>query len=401
MMNIYKFNNWLREGVDGKKNFYILIGPPAVGKSTWIKKELGDKATVISKDDIIEDIIFPKYNLANKDIFTDVEGFEVGEEHPEKKKLGKVRINKRFSSSQNKEIEKKVFDIAYKAGEELNSIYDNKMQEAIKSGKDNIVVDAIHNKVSTRKHTLDAIKDNPSYKIIGVIFPFEGYKKQIQKSADERAKVFLELYGPDFDRSVSPEDYKRIYSEFQYPSKSEGFDEIVEYNRFDQKDSEVFNGDNIEENFNNWLNEARLSKYWKRRMKARSTRARRESKNKIDREWAELQQEKSRKMNAKIHKIFQNEMEVTEELSEEITQFIERMRIKREEIRKKIEEKAKLIPLNKKRPKKKLPPLPTNDTIGKTSGVVDAYKKKSKKLGGNTLAPGESFGPMEEEKGND
>lgn len=151
----------------------------------------------------------------------------------------------------------------------------------------------------------------------------------------------------------------------------------------------------IQESFSHWLNEGRLSKYWKRRMEARSKRAKRESKNKIDKEWARLQQDKSRKMNAKIHKIFQNEMEVTEELSEEITQFIERMRIKREEIRKKIEEKAKLIPLNKKRPKKKLPPLPTNDTIGKTSGVVDAYKKKSKKLGGNTLAPGEGFGPGE------
>jgi predicted kinase len=402
-MNIDKFNNWLQEAAEGKKNFYILIGPPAVGKSTWVKQHVGEDAKIISKDDIIEDIIFPKYNLANKDIFTHAGDLEVGKEHPEKKKLGKVRLNKRFSVSQNKEVETKVFDIAYKAGEELNSIYDKRMQEAINSGVNNIVVDAVHSRKSTRKSTIDLVRDNPQYKIIGVIFPFKGYEKQIQKSADERAKKFLELYGPDFDRSVSPEDYQKIYSEYENPSKSEGFDEIINFNRFEKNDSEVFKGDNIEENFMEWLNEARLSKYWKQRSEARAKHARRESKNKIDREWAMLQQEKSRAMNHKIHKIFEKEMEMTEELSEEITQFIERVKAKREELRKKLEEKAKFKSPKEPRKKKTLP-NPYKDakvdskypfSKDRTGGVAKVYRKRSKAATGATAAPGEAFGPGE------
>lgn len=248
-------------------------------------------------------------------------------------------------------------------------------------------------------HVVDELKILPKIKkSFGYSFTLENMSNALDISAENhhsalpdvrmlikvtRAIVRLLEKNGDLDVSSGYEAAMKRKAELDRWSKKK----TSQLSEIEEKPDEY----DIQESFSHWLNEGRLSKYWKRRMEARSKRAKRESKNKVDKEWARLQQEKSRKMNAKIHKIFQNEMEVTEELSEEITQFIERMRIKREEIRKKIEEKAKLIPLNKKRPKKKLPPLPTNDTIGKTSGVVDAYKKKSKKLGGNTLAPGEGI----------
>lgn len=56
------------------KNIYILVGPPAAGKSTWIEKEFQGECTIISTDDIIQavaddegktyDEVFPKYMKA-------------------------------------------------------------------------------------------------------------------------------------------------------------------------------------------------------------------------------------------------------------------------------------------------------------------------------------------------
>ena len=53
------------------KNIYILIGPPAAGKSTWVEKEFQGECTIISTDDIIQAVaddegktyneVFPKY----------------------------------------------------------------------------------------------------------------------------------------------------------------------------------------------------------------------------------------------------------------------------------------------------------------------------------------------------
>ena len=38
------------------KNIYILVGPPAAGKSTWVEKEFQGECHVVSTDDIIQEI---------------------------------------------------------------------------------------------------------------------------------------------------------------------------------------------------------------------------------------------------------------------------------------------------------------------------------------------------------
>ena len=39
---------------DIAKNIYILVGPPGVGKSTWVEKEFQGECTIISSDAIIQ-----------------------------------------------------------------------------------------------------------------------------------------------------------------------------------------------------------------------------------------------------------------------------------------------------------------------------------------------------------
>jgi len=399
----------LKESNEGERNLYVLIGPPAVGKSSWIRKHIKEDKIIISKDDIIEKVIFPKYGLSNRDLFsTGAEEYEVDAEHPEKKKLGKVKKIKRYSRSQQKDVEKKVFDVAYEAAEEMNRIHDSRIQSALASGVKNIIVDAMHMQRSTRKSTIDLVRGNKDFKIIGVVFPFQGYEKQIKQSADTRSKAYIEKLGSDFDREVSWEDYRRIYSSYEPPSMSEGFDKLEEYNRFDKKDIDLEEtGETLDERLvrhtRETLEEGRLSKYWKNRADSRSKNAGREPKNDIDREWAKGQQEQSTKINARIHKYFQKEIESTDELSEEVEAFLERVKQERSERKKKMMEKVKFRSPKDPKSKKTLP-SPYKDakvtdkypfSKDRTGGVAKVYKKRSKQSGGPTIAPGEAFGPME------
>lgn len=410
-MNINKFNKWLIEAEDNRRNVYLLVGPPAVGKTNWINKNLSNDSIVVSKDNIIEDKIFPKYKLANKDIFElPPESSETGQYIPGKEKLGKVSTIKRFSRSKNKEVEEKVYEQAYKAGEELNSLYEKQLQDAISSGKKNIVIDAIHMRKSTRSASMEKFKDKSQFKIVAVVFPHEGYEVQIKNSADARAKDFLDRFEGDFDRGVTWSNYQKMYGEYEKPSTQEGIDEIVDTpSRFSKTDRELGLdraelSETLVQKTREFLHESeKLSKYWKARMHSRIKRAKREPKNKIDREWAETQQQKSKDLNNKVYKYFDKEIEMTEELSEEIDSFIEEIKKKRAERKKQLEEKAKFKSPKDSRSKKTLP-NPYKDakvtdkfpfSKDRTGGVSKVYRKRSKNAGGPTAAPGEAIGPGE------
>jgi hypothetical protein len=159
------------------------------------------------------------------------------------------------------------------------------------------------------------------------------------------------------------------------------------------------------------LEEAKLSPYWKKRARDRAKNAGRAINNGVDRKWALEQQEKSSSIDKDIHKIFEKELSENEELSEEITAFLERIKKKREEMKALEEEKkkAKLEKTKGKRGNKTLPnPYAGEKTTkkfpyggGKDGGVAKVYQRRMKKARGATIAPGESIpaagiGPMME-----
>ena len=154
------------------------------------------------------------------------------------------------------------------------------------------------------------------------------------------------------------------------------------------------------------LEEGRLSKYWKYRAERRSKNAKREPKNEVDKNWAKEQQEKSSKINSRIHKLAEKEIQQTEEITEEVEAFLERVKKDREEYKKRMLEKASLKSPKDKRSKKTLP-NPYSDakvtdefpfSKDRTGGVAKVYRKRSKKAGGPTMASGETRGQMEEGK---
>lgn len=133
-----------------------------------------------------------------------------------------------------------------------------------------------------------------------------------------------------------------------------------------------------------------LSAYWKKRKIRRSKRANRGYNNKKDKSWAENQQERSEKINEKIIELFENDLELSEEISNNIDEYLKKIK----------EQKKSMFKIPKSFGKNKKPKGSISVPLGpEYGGVVKGYKKKLKKLkkkGMVGVAPGEAFGPAEE-----
>lgn len=133
-----------------------------------------------------------------------------------------------------------------------------------------------------------------------------------------------------------------------------------------------------------------LSKYWKIRAKRRAKRTKRNYPNNEDKNWALEQQAKSEGINSRINKLFEKDLNLGEELSNSIDEYLKKI----EEERKSMFNMPKAFGKNKK-PKGSIS-VPLGPEYG---GVAKGYKKKLKKLkkkGMVGVAPGETFGPMQE-----
>lgn len=375
-----KYWKWLYEAIENKsKNIYFLIGPPGVGKSTWIKDNFSDKPhKVISKDEIIDKILYKEYGLTAAELY-------VKDRTPE----------------------------AEEALQKLHTYYDSIIMSVLDQRPDNVIVDMINADSKSRQNILDRVKNRyPEYKIIGVMFNFEGFEDAIVQSDLKRSKERPER------KAIDPSYIKNIMSRIKAdpPTEEEGFDEIQSYNRFkDKQQMKEYN----HKQFIDWLNnklekevkvdnnlliEAKLSKYWKSRAKRRALKAERQWPNKHDRDWALTEQEKSVKINEKVYALFEKELEEASCISDDVDKMMRRMKKNRKTYLKKrealkIEKQSKFVHPSKK-PKKNLSSYPPPHEEGE--GVAKRYRKVSARSKTHTAAAGEIIGSgMNEEKKNE
>ena len=139
-------------------------------------------------------------------------------------------------------------------------------------------------------------------------------------------------------------------------------------------------------------NKKELSKYWKIRAKRRAKRAGRGYPNNKDKQWAIEQQVKSESINTRISKLFEKDLTIGEDLYVSVDEMLKKIK----------EERASMFQAPKPFGKNKKPKgsisVPMKPQYG---GVVKGYKKNLKKLkkkGMVGVAPGESFGPMQEQQ---
>jgi len=214
------FENWRKyiNEEDKQKNIFVLVGPPSVGKSTWIKQTFQKESPyIINRDDIVTHVA-KSMGWTYDDMFVPPpKGAQQGDVD---EKYGTVVPSPAYMTWQPLSYDKVV-----SANNEIHSLFTKRVAGAQPSGKD-IVVDMTNMNAGARKGALAAIEGagDGAYKKVAVVFKFEGAEDIIKKIAAKRASAAKER---GESKTIPPEAFDRMFKAFQSISIEEGFDEVI------------------------------------------------------------------------------------------------------------------------------------------------------------------------------
>ena len=159
---------------------YVLVGPPGVGKSSWIAQNVSDPY-VISYDSAV-DIVREPLGLR----YDDVAG----------------------AGGQNQ------------FRKEVEAVHKQMIRDAVGSGKD-IVVDMTNMTARARRRALAAVSGHErEYEKVAVVFDFQGAEKGVHDAVAQRAARLG-------DKTLSYSIVQGMMDRFEMPPEGEGFDKIV------------------------------------------------------------------------------------------------------------------------------------------------------------------------------
>ena len=213
----------------GMKRIFVLVGPPSVGKSTWIRKTFGDvKPYIINRDDIVSKVA-KEAGLTYDDLFElpDQENDKIGDVHDVYGKV--IKSPHKYA--------KVVYDKIQNLNNQVRSLFQQRVEGAVPSGKD-IVVDMTNMYVGSRKGALSAIEkaQEGEYKKIAVVFSFEGAEDTIRRMAALRAKRAKEA---GESKTIPDHVMTKMMKQFQKVEPSEGFDEIISVDNREELEKEL------------------------------------------------------------------------------------------------------------------------------------------------------------------
>lgn len=199
---------------------FILVGPPSVGKSTWIKNfpEFKEESPyVINRDDIVEEVA-SSYGLTYDDMFAKPGPDEnIGDEHP---KYGTV-----IESPANlQQYQKLSYDKVLQSNNEINK----KLEDRFTNASENkyVIVDMTNMSKFARQNALNKLSPIlPNHEKIAVVFNFKGGEDLIKKMAQKRSEEYKTM---GKSKTIPPEAFDRMFSSYQEVSPEEGFDDVIE-----------------------------------------------------------------------------------------------------------------------------------------------------------------------------
>lgn len=167
---------------------FVLVGPPAIGKSTYTKKVLSSlQPVIISRDEIVEQV-------------TKKNGMTYNEYY------------KKFNDPSVKSL-----------SDEIENILQNRFIEAVQNNN-NIVADMTHMNKRSRKKTL-SLADNKQYEKIAVVFKFEkDMIPHLQKLSKIREKEYV-LNGQT--KFIPDHVFEEMINVFEPVEIEEGFDSVL------------------------------------------------------------------------------------------------------------------------------------------------------------------------------
>jgi hypothetical protein len=197
---------------------FVLVGPPSVGKSTWIKNTFRDTIPyVINRDDIVEQVA-STYGWTYDDMFvTPPEDATIGESD---EKYGEVQASPSWMT-----WAQSVFSLVMEANGAVQSAFNQRVSGAVPSGLD-VIVDMTNMNAAARARALNAIEGRQDdYEKIAVDFKFEGAEDVIMRVAQKRAEAAARM---GKSKTIPPAAMQRMMGAYEAPSLDEGFDSIVE-----------------------------------------------------------------------------------------------------------------------------------------------------------------------------
>jgi len=198
-----------------KRKMIVLVGPPSVGKSTWIQSNFPN-AYIINRDDIVEKVA-ASYGWTYDDMFaTPPADAQIGDSD---EKFGNVVAAPSWMN-----WAKTIFDKVQEANGKVQQLMNSRVSGAHTSGED-VVVDMTNMNAGSRKSAMKAIEGNEGdYHKVAVDFKFKGAEDVIKKMAEKRAEAAQRM---GKSKTIPPAAFDRMFSSYEEPTTAEGFDEIL------------------------------------------------------------------------------------------------------------------------------------------------------------------------------
>ncbi len=219
-------HNWKRilKESTGHLKVFFLIGPPSVGKSTWLREEGPEYGIenpyIISMDDVT-DSVGDRHGFSYDDMFA--KPIQPGEpgytENQFSEKYGEM-IDQPLAW---KTWEPKAWSKVAAAADEAMSEHDRIVNSARDSGRP-IVVD-MTNMNGAGRDRMKAALDAPDHEMIAVVFDWNDdvdYLKKTASDRNERRKIETGR-----SKTIPPEAFDRMTGGYQPPEEGE-FDQVVE-----------------------------------------------------------------------------------------------------------------------------------------------------------------------------
>jgi len=206
----------LEQAAPVKRKIFVLVGPPSVGKSTWISNTFEKKPYVISRDDIVESVA-AGLGWTYDDLFVSPPvDAELGDQDS---KYGEVVESPSWMTWQPLS-----FDRVLVANNDVQAAFNQRVAGALPSNSD-VVVDMTNMNARARKGALAAIAGSEAdFDKIAVVFEFEGAEDVIKRVAAKRAAAAKRM---GKSKTIPPAAFDRMFSSFQRVTGDEGFDEVV------------------------------------------------------------------------------------------------------------------------------------------------------------------------------
>jgi predicted kinase len=207
--------------IHNKRKFLVLVGLPAIGKSTWIKNNHPD-SYVISRDDIVDQV-------------ADEQGWvydEMFKAPPKTAKLGDVDpvYGKVVKSPEFMKWQPLSYESVLKANSKVQRLFNQRVEQAHDSNR-HIIVDMTNMNAKSRKGAFKAIKGHEDeYDKIAVVFDFKGNEQVIKDMAKKRAELAKQAGKP---KTIPDHVMDNMMNNFQDIQDHEKFDSVQRVSTID------------------------------------------------------------------------------------------------------------------------------------------------------------------------